>query len=734
MPEKSLTPELINLIHHTELNKIGWWNRSLQQLITSVLWLTDKDLSEAGLERCLNETFHLDVDLPRLRSQCQELKNKGTVIEQPTGDLRLSQAGRNRLEQELAEAQECSNRAKDRFVQLVKEYCPSIEPDKLWDVFQTKLLVPLVTEIGARTYELVSGSQLDLDTTVRFPEFLRSFEPHQRPEIRKVILTFLNPGDADIRSYILRHLNAYFSVQAGRLSDSTIEALSRSLKNPPTFKVFVDTNFLFSFLEIHENPSNEAAKSLVELTRQIKTKVPCRFYVSPETVDEFKRVVNAQKDFLQGLVLPPNLAQVALEMDLSGVALRFIEFNRTVRQPVSAENYFAPYLEDLIPTLRAKDVDLFNDAMDAYSLRQDVIDDILEQQRFEYSKYGEKAKSYAQLRHDVVLWHFCKDKRPVRVESPIDAVFWVVTVDYHFLGFDFHKRSTEGASIPICVHPTSLIQLLQFWLPRTSQFEEAMLDSFRLPLMFQEFDPSAESVTVNILKSLARFANAEQLTTDTVSNILVNQALRQGISSEPNVERQIELVHGALVEENQRAIAYAKVVEQQKEKLSAEVSGRNQELEALRRQLDLQSEQLRHFKQELETAATAAQQPKVTPSQISEPPDVAPFRRERAYFSACFTFLLLLLLFLLGAVIHWKAPAESFAKAFRSGCSIIFIFWILALNEFGKRSDAINEWPIFRRFQEFKNWLIGLLVFLTGWLLFEPVIIDVKNWVISLFH
>src|SRR5260370_3519325 len=279
----------------------------------------------------------------------------------------------------------------------------------------------------------------------------------------------------------------------------------QSMEHPPAFRIFVDTNFLFSFLDLHENPSNEAAKSLVKLTKQLEGRALCKFYVSAETLDEFKRVVTAQRDFLHGLVLPVNLAQAALEMDLSAVALRFVEFSKQAGQPISAEAYFRPYLSDLLPTLRSKQVELFNESMKPYSMRQDVIDDILEQQRFERKRYGENGKSYEQLRHDVVLWYFVSEKRPVRVESPVEATFWIVTVDYHFLGFDLHKRSDQQSSIPVCLHPTSLIQLLQFCLPRTREFEEAILDSLRLPLLFQEFDSSAERVTVRILETLARF-------------------------------------------------------------------------------------------------------------------------------------------------------------------------------------------------------------------------------------
>ncbi|HXG70826.1 MAG TPA: hypothetical protein VNJ04_09480, partial [Gemmatimonadaceae bacterium] len=59
----------------------------------------------------------------------------------------------------------------------------------------------------------------------------------------------------------------------------------------------------------------------------------------------------------------------------------------------------------------------------------------------------------------------------------LDASFWIATVDYRFLNFDSRKRRPKRDPIPICVHPTVLIQMLQFWLPRTAELEAALFES-----------------------------------------------------------------------------------------------------------------------------------------------------------------------------------------------------------------------------------------------------------------
>ena len=133
-------------------------------------------------------------------------------------------------------------------------------------------------------------------------------------------------------------------------------------------------------------------------------------------------------------------------------------------------------------------------------MRQDVIDDIVDRQKFEKIKYKERAKTYEQLKHDIVLWHLVKERRSAALNLPLEAGNWVVTVDYRLLGFDAYKRRYSPSKIPVCIHPSALLQMLQFWVPRTSQFEEAMLGALRLPLLFHDFDPDVEAITMRILE------------------------------------------------------------------------------------------------------------------------------------------------------------------------------------------------------------------------------------------
>jgi hypothetical protein len=70
------------------------------------------------------------------------------------------------------------------------------------------------------------------------------------------------------------------------------------------------------------------------------------------------------------------------------------------------------------------------------------------------------------------------------------------------------------------------------------------VDSLRLPLFFQSFDPEDERATVKILESISRFKNVGDLPEQTLKIVLANQALRTRLKdAEASNDEAFELVH-----------------------------------------------------------------------------------------------------------------------------------------------------------------------------------------------
>src|SRR6266581_4280536 len=127
MPANSLPPELVSLIHHTELNKSGWWNKSIQQLILSAIWLTGKHLTETNLTKTLAESFHLEIPPQRVKSECEQLIRLGTLVRLPSGELKISEAANKKLEEELRQAEALTARARAKFEDVFQNSCPALD-------------------------------------------------------------------------------------------------------------------------------------------------------------------------------------------------------------------------------------------------------------------------------------------------------------------------------------------------------------------------------------------------------------------------------------------------------------------------------------------------------------------------------------------------------------------------------------------------------------------------------
>ena len=124
----------------------------------------------------------------------------------------------------------------------------------------------------------------------------------------------------------------------------------------------------------------------MQLLTQLPKGIKSQLYVLPSTLDEARGVLGVQKDFLRGVRATANIADAMSSVALSGIAQRFLEASRLAGHSITADDYFGPYLNDLIRILRSKNIELFNQNVDAYRLKQEVIDSLLDQLDFEKRK------------------------------------------------------------------------------------------------------------------------------------------------------------------------------------------------------------------------------------------------------------------------------------------------------------------------------------------------------------
>ncbi|MGC2518278.1 MAG: hypothetical protein WA373_04130 [Burkholderiales bacterium] len=608
--DPSLLPkEVAALVHHIELNRSGWWDKVIQRLALAAVWWSDHPPSVDEIKQTLSREFKLSLSHDKLRAVLSALEKQDLLVVLPEEQYRIPDAQRLAFEQDIAAAEKVESDAREFFCTLAKGLGADIDAVSVWSAFQTELLTPLIKEAGANAYRLIAGDGLRADENL-VDHFLKGFDPAFHSGLRELVTNFLDPKKDEVRAHVSRMLHARFCVEAGGLPEDAIQKLNSSVGKQVQFRVFVDTNFLFSLLELHENPSNAAARELLDLISQLKSNPKVKLFIVPRTIEEAKTSIASAKQRLSGIPAGGNFTQAALNARFSGMAEKFLSERLRRGGTLTPEDWFDPYLSDFVAVTRGKGVEFFNESLDSYAQRQDVVDDILYVLDFEQRFDEGKRKSYQKVAHDMILWHFVKDQRPAYVESPIDARDWILTVDFRLIGFDQYQQRKAGSKIPLCLHPTSLIQLLQFWVPRTKEFEEAMLGSLRLPFLFQEFDVESERTSLRILKGLGRFEGRDDISAETITSVVLNDGLRARLQSENagNGETEIALIRDALLEEMKaRAAAEADKAQQ----LQATVKQKEaalSELDARERSKDEEVKRLSARVAEEESRAKAADQ------------------------------------------------------------------------------------------------------------------------------
>lgn len=601
-----LPKEAVALVQHIELNRAGWWDKSIQRLLLASVWLSDQPPSVDAIQAAMEATFKLPLTTQKLMSALDSLVSRKMLLRLPNDTYRIPEEHRAVFEKEIAESEKVELEAKALFSRLSAELGEGrIDPEELWTAFEHEFLGPLIKQVGANAYRLIVGEKMTVDRSL-VDLFLKPFPLEFHTKLRSLVTTFLDPKNSEACAYISRLLHARFCVEASGLSEDVLAKLNASVGKQIRFLMFVDTNFLFSLLELHENPSNAAAQELRDLIVQLKGNPRIELVITPETIDEAKGSIAYTKGQLSDLPMSRNFTQSALQARFSGMAMRFLTERLRRNGKLTAEEWFDPYLNDFVPIARSKGVELFNQKLDGYSTRQDVVDDIHVVFKYEEKLPEARRKSYPKVAHDMVLWHFVNDKRPAYIESPIDAGCWILTVDFRLIAFDEHKQKHSKSKVPLCIHPTSLIQLLQFWVPRTKEFEEAMLGSLRLPFLFQDFDAEGEQTSLKILKGIGRFDGSEGFSQDTITHVMLNDGLRSRLQAGHTDEAEIALIRDALVEEMR---LHAEVEANKAKELQQEVLKRDSELAALAIQKQAaENESAETKKQKVEAEAAARQQ------------------------------------------------------------------------------------------------------------------------------
>lgn len=712
----TLPPELVSLVHHVELNRVGWWERAVQRLILSALWFKNCCMTISQIKTELNQnSWGIKLSSEQLEEHIFKLCESEMLIEQSANQFKISIKTHKHFERDINRVQLVEKAARRYFIELLDVQEPSLASNKMWEDFLDKFLLPLIKKCGARVYELLTGAGQFSESEAQINDYLANYKKVHRNKLKAVCEQFLSSTDDKVKEYVLRHLNAYFFVEASSLKNDDLKSITNLANLQPRFIIFIDTNFLLSILGMHSTPYVKTAISLLKIAKKLSDSASILFYVLPETIKEAKGVLRGYQHELSELRLTRPLAEVALEAHLSDISRWFINECLEGNCKVGANEYFEPYIRNLINILRDRGIELYNKSLSDYHKHEDVMEDIQDQKRYEERRYSNSAKSIEQLRHDISIWHFIRHKRPAFDESPIEAEYWIVTEDFRFLGFDKFKPGILGNDVPICVHPTTIIQMLQLWIPRTPEFEEALLSSVLLPALSEEFDPSSERVTVDILRAISRFENIEDLSKETISAFLLDQAVRQRIKKESNKEKHVELIKESLIHENMAKEKELKDTLNKQRRLKTEIEEKEDVIQTLQSKMQGQQAELQelqnHLTQENEKSVSLSEKLTTIEQTLLEKDKAKELWRSRKGFllkGGLYLVIGIVLSIIIASLLS-KFVLVSVELALGINVSIWILVFLYIVDNKGSKKDFIAEWNSWKRITKFRKWIFGII-------------------------
>ena len=157
----------------------------------------------------------------QVKQTLDDLISKGKVVETSSGGVKISESTREELHDQLRIQNEREQDVQASFEAVFEDLKEQIEIK--WVEFRDDLLYPLVSELGARTYELISGGPVKVGQSDSHLRFLDRVPVSLRGSVSDRIVVFLDARNRKVRGYVLRLLNAAFLVQATHLSDKTLE-------------------------------------------------------------------------------------------------------------------------------------------------------------------------------------------------------------------------------------------------------------------------------------------------------------------------------------------------------------------------------------------------------------------------------------------------------------------------------------------------------------------------------
>src|SRR6266542_4358509 len=259
---KQLLSRLCHLVALSEAKKI---EGVVDSLVTNVIEIDSSNpaCNKAKVDEALRVYFGVQLDTKDIESSIARLFSGGTLVRgTEKGTFALSPAGRATQLKRVADAAKLEGEVRAQWVASIKaQFQPSTDQAEaeLWACLKA-YLTRLFRRHVAQTALVASGKQVsDAELETSISELLSDALSEEcktldRNQAGPAVQGFLREQTPERAQYIAQLLDGTFSFYALFTDEATQNYLKAAI---PRITIFLDTNFLFGVLNLHDNPQNQ---------------------------------------------------------------------------------------------------------------------------------------------------------------------------------------------------------------------------------------------------------------------------------------------------------------------------------------------------------------------------------------------------------------------------------------------------------------------------------------------
>jgi len=546
--------------------------------------------NDTDVAKIIQDVYGIPIRESVIQPAFDKLRDSGEVIRNINNKSYIvSLECSNKISTRLQDAKATEIKIQQRWEEELLRDFPNLYPIKevIWDCIQSYLSL-VFEQHGVQSLLLLNPSAKITENEQKGLQILAkksisSCNGQIEEEIfYSIVNNFISGGDELRISYIAQLVDSTFTSYALTSDAETTSYLNRPFKN---VLLFLDTNFIFGVLNLHNNQEDSSA---LEILKELKkNKLGFNLVYHPLTLSEFQKAFHHRSNLIKGRKWSRESSRVALRLG----GLNPIEevFHKENLEFEIDPNLFLEKYEQV-------DIMLQDMGLEEYPTRKitdlehgDIEYDISKYQDFYNRTRLRKEKGFYLFQHDIIVL------REVRFLSGRKAKFldcsaFFISSDFILAKFEneFFKQRWE---VGLTLNPSVFLQIIRPFIVTDYESNKKFIETFSIP-DFRTFEIDYSTTRNKVMQVLNDKYNG--VSDETKLKILRNQILLGKVKQAENdyskqlgiVEEQLSIENQALNQQVETIKCQLNEADQQKEKLMKENLGGQEDLSKLKEEIE----------------------------------------------------------------------------------------------------------------------------------------------------